>query len=70
MSLKKFFFPLIHLPQDLLKITALENENKKYSLLDLVRTPKLRRLTAIAGTVWYGSYNKNVVMLDFFFGPF
>ncbi|XP_051940762.1 solute carrier family 22 member 7-like isoform X3 [Hippocampus zosterae] len=41
-------------PEDLLKITALENENKKYSLLDLVRTPKLRRLTAIAGTVWFG----------------
>ncbi|XP_077426428.1 solute carrier family 22 member 7-like [Vanacampus margaritifer] len=41
-------------PEDLSKIIVLENENRKYSLLDLVRTPKMRRLTLIAGTVWFG----------------
>ncbi|XP_057699957.1 solute carrier family 22 member 7-like [Corythoichthys intestinalis] len=41
-------------PEDLLKITVVENEKRKYSLLDLVRTPMMRRLTLIAGSVWFG----------------
>ncbi|XP_061133446.1 solute carrier family 22 member 7-like isoform X1 [Syngnathus typhle] len=41
-------------PEDLLKRIVVENEKGKYSFLDLMRTPTLRRLTLIAGSVWFG----------------
>lgn len=39
--------------QMLSKVIIVENENRKYSYLDLVRTPRMRRLTLLAGIVWY-----------------
>ena len=39
--------------QVLSKEIPVENENRKYSYLDLVRTPRMRRLTLLTGTVWY-----------------
>ncbi|XP_037104126.1 solute carrier family 22 member 7-like isoform X2 [Syngnathus acus] len=45
---------LVSQKKDLLKRIVLENEKGKYSFLDLMRTPTLRRLTLIAGPVWFG----------------
>lgn len=35
------------------KVIAVENENRKYSYLDLVRTPKMRRMSLLTGILWY-----------------
>ncbi|XP_029925843.1 solute carrier family 22 member 7-like [Myripristis murdjan] len=32
----------------------MENSNKSYSYLDLIKTPKMRQLTLLSGFVWYG----------------
>ncbi|KAM9825272.1 solute carrier family 22 member 7-like isoform 5-T5 [Syngnathus typhle] len=45
---------LVSQKKDLLKRIVVENEKGKYSFLDLMRTPTLRRLTLIAGSVWFG----------------
>uniref|UniRef100_A0A8C9ZHY4 Solute carrier family 22 member 6 n=1 Tax=Sander lucioperca TaxID=283035 RepID=A0A8C9ZHY4_SANLU len=41
-------------PETLSKVILVENENRKYSYLDLVRTPKMRRLALLTGIVWFG----------------
>ncbi|XP_036403099.1 solute carrier family 22 member 7-like [Megalops cyprinoides] len=41
-------------PQTLSEVVTVADENKNYSYLDLVRTPKMRKLTVITGIVWYG----------------
>ncbi|XP_054635398.1 solute carrier family 22 member 7-like [Dunckerocampus dactyliophorus] len=40
-------------PESLSKLTVSENGKRTYSLLDLVRTPGMRRLTLITGIVWF-----------------
>ncbi|XP_048119931.1 solute carrier family 22 member 7-like [Alosa alosa] len=35
-------------------IMSADRGNRKYSYLDLVRTPKLRRMTMLTGCTWYG----------------
>ncbi|XP_077461814.1 solute carrier family 22 member 7-like [Stigmatopora argus] len=40
-------------PEDLSKITVVENEKREYSMVDLVRTPMMRKRTVIAGCVWF-----------------
>lgn len=44
--------------QTLSSITLVENENRKYSYLDLVRTPRMRRLALCCGIVWYWTLDK------------
>ncbi|XP_061534582.1 solute carrier family 22 member 7-like [Phycodurus eques] len=41
-------------PEGLSKIIVVEKEKRKYSVLDLLRTPRMRRLTVISGAVWFG----------------
>ncbi|XP_034745850.1 solute carrier family 22 member 7b.1 isoform X1 [Etheostoma cragini] len=41
-------------PETLSKVILVENENRTYSYLDLVRTPKMRRLALLTGIVWFG----------------
>ncbi|XP_059196834.1 solute carrier family 22 member 7-like [Centropristis striata] len=41
-------------PELLSKVIIVENENRKYSYLDLVRTPRMRRLAVLTGIVWFG----------------
>ncbi|XP_059196808.1 solute carrier family 22 member 7-like [Centropristis striata] len=41
-------------PELLSKVIIVENENRKYSYLDLVRTPRMRRLALITGILWFG----------------
>ncbi|XP_073329784.1 solute carrier family 22 member 7-like [Pagrus major] len=40
-------------PEALSKVILVENENKKYSFLDLGRTPRMRRLALLTGIVWF-----------------
>lgn len=35
------------------KVIVVENENRIYSYLDLVRTPKMRRISLLTGILWY-----------------
>ncbi|XP_042341312.1 solute carrier family 22 member 7-like isoform X2 [Plectropomus leopardus] len=41
-------------PEVLSKVILVENENRKYSYLDLVRTPRMRRRAVLTGLVWFG----------------
>ncbi|XP_049424869.1 solute carrier family 22 member 7-like [Epinephelus fuscoguttatus] len=41
-------------PEVLSKVILVENENRKYSYLDLVRTPRMRRLALLTAIVWFG----------------
>ncbi|XP_074486059.1 solute carrier family 22 member 7-like [Sebastes fasciatus] len=41
-------------PEILSKAILVENENRKYSYLDLVRTPRMRRLALLTGVMWFG----------------
>ncbi|KAM6972600.1 solute carrier family 22 member 7-like [Aplochiton taeniatus] len=41
-------------PETLSKVILVEKENRTYSYLDLVRTPKMRRLAVLTGIVWFG----------------
>ncbi|XP_042249355.1 solute carrier family 22 member 7-like [Thunnus maccoyii] len=41
-------------PEILSKVILVENQNRKYSCLDLVRTPRMRRLALFIGIVWFG----------------
>uniref|UniRef100_A0A3Q3ILV8 Solute carrier family 22 member 6 n=1 Tax=Monopterus albus TaxID=43700 RepID=A0A3Q3ILV8_MONAL len=41
-------------PENLSKVILVENENKKYSCVDLVKTPGMRRLALLTGVVWFG----------------
>ncbi|XP_052436100.1 solute carrier family 22 member 7 isoform X1 [Carassius gibelio] len=40
-------------PEDLAKIIVTDRGNRKYSYLDLVRTPKMRRLALLTGITWF-----------------
>ncbi|AWP05543.1 putative solute carrier family 22 member 7-like [Scophthalmus maximus] len=40
-------------PEVLSKVIFVENQDRKYSYLDLVKTPRLRRLTLLIGIVWF-----------------
>ncbi|XP_030595109.1 solute carrier family 22 member 7-like [Archocentrus centrarchus] len=41
-------------PEVLSKVILVENENRKYTQLDLVRTPGMRRRALLSGIVWFG----------------
>lgn len=41
-------------PEALSKVILVENEKRKYSYLDLVKTPKMRALALFSGIVWFG----------------
>ncbi|KAF3852342.1 hypothetical protein F7725_005697 [Dissostichus mawsoni] len=41
-------------PESLSKVILVENENRKYSYLDLVRTPRMRRLAILTAILIYG----------------
>ncbi|XP_013863350.1 solute carrier family 22 member 7 [Austrofundulus limnaeus] len=41
-------------PEVLSKVIFVENENRKYSFVDLIRTPKMRQLALLTGTLWFG----------------
>ncbi|XP_056624555.1 solute carrier family 22 member 7b.1 isoform X1 [Triplophysa dalaica] len=42
-------------PQSLAAVTVAENKgNRTYSFLDLMRSPKLRKLAILSGTTWFG----------------
>uniref|UniRef100_A0A096M5Z3 Solute carrier family 22 member 6 n=1 Tax=Poecilia formosa TaxID=48698 RepID=A0A096M5Z3_POEFO len=41
-------------PEILSKVILVEDENRKYSYMDLVKTPKMRRLALLTGIVWFG----------------
>uniref|UniRef100_A0AAV2LG14 Organic cation transporter n=1 Tax=Knipowitschia caucasica TaxID=637954 RepID=A0AAV2LG14_KNICA len=41
-------------PEVLGKAIIVEDENRKYSYVDLVRTPRLRRLALFTGILWFG----------------
>nr|XP_001337343.1 solute carrier family 22 member 7 [Danio rerio] len=40
-------------PEDLSKIIVTDRGSRKYSYLDLVRTPKMRRLSLLTGITWF-----------------
>ncbi|KAJ8384783.1 hypothetical protein AAFF_G00198690 [Aldrovandia affinis] len=41
-------------PESLANVVVVERGNRNYSYLDLVKTPKMRKLALLTGTVWYG----------------
>uniref|UniRef100_A0A3B4AF69 Major facilitator superfamily (MFS) profile domain-containing protein n=1 Tax=Periophthalmus magnuspinnatus TaxID=409849 RepID=A0A3B4AF69_9GOBI len=41
-------------PEALSKVIIVEDENRKYSYVDLVKTPTLRRIALFTGIVWFG----------------
>ncbi|XP_061585924.1 solute carrier family 22 member 7b.1 [Cololabis saira] len=41
-------------PELLSKVILSDDENRKYSFLDLVRTPTMRKLALLTGIVWFG----------------
>ncbi|XP_037530832.1 solute carrier family 22 member 7-like [Nematolebias whitei] len=41
-------------PEVLSKVILVEDEKRKYSFMDLIRTPKMRQLALLTGTVWFG----------------
>ncbi|XP_029296840.1 solute carrier family 22 member 7-like [Cottoperca gobio] len=41
-------------PEILSKVILVEKEDRKYSFLDLVRTPEMRRLALLTAIVWFG----------------
>ncbi|XP_077381420.1 solute carrier family 22 member 7-like isoform X2 [Festucalex cinctus] len=41
-------------PENLSRVIVVENENRKYSVLDLVRTPRMRRTAMLTGIAWFG----------------
>ncbi|XP_010768095.1 solute carrier family 22 member 7-like [Notothenia coriiceps] len=45
---------LISNGKSLSNVILVENENRKYSYLDLVRTPRMRRLAILTAIVWFG----------------
>ncbi|XP_036963976.1 solute carrier family 22 member 7-like isoform X3 [Acanthopagrus latus] len=68
-------------PEVLSKVIVAENENKKYSFLDLVRTPRMRRLALLTGIVWFAvactyyglslnieGFGVNIYLTQFIFG--
>ncbi|XP_077381422.1 solute carrier family 22 member 7-like [Festucalex cinctus] len=42
-------------PENLSKVIVVENENRKYSMLDLVRTPRMRKTAMLTGIAWFGT---------------
>ncbi|XP_036403104.1 solute carrier family 22 member 7b.1 [Megalops cyprinoides] len=41
-------------PESLSTVVEVDSGSKSYSYLDLVRTPRMRKLALLTGTVWYG----------------
>ncbi|KAM7010069.1 solute carrier family 22 member 7-like isoform 2-T2 [Tautogolabrus adspersus] len=41
-------------PEVLSKVILVENDKRKYSYLDLFRTPRMRRVALLTGVVWFG----------------
>ncbi|KAI9525357.1 hypothetical protein NQZ68_005903 [Dissostichus eleginoides] len=41
-------------PGVLSETTVLNKETRKYSYLDLIKTPQMRRLTLLTGILWFG----------------
>ncbi|XP_035515646.1 uncharacterized protein LOC118326710 [Morone saxatilis] len=41
-------------PESLSTVILVDNENRKYSYLDLVKTPRMRKLALLTGIVWFG----------------
>ncbi|MEQ2239330.1 hypothetical protein ILYODFUR_003326 [Ilyodon furcidens] len=41
-------------PEVLSKVILVEDKNRKYSYVDLVRTPRMRQLALLTGIVWFG----------------
>ncbi|KAJ8361575.1 hypothetical protein SKAU_G00181000 [Synaphobranchus kaupii] len=41
-------------PENLSNVVTVENKDKKYTFLDLVRTPNIRKLAICTGIVWFG----------------
>ncbi|XP_017263797.1 solute carrier family 22 member 7 [Kryptolebias marmoratus] len=41
-------------PEVLSKIIIVEDENRKYSFVDLIRTPNMRQLALLTGILWFG----------------
>ncbi|XP_056441397.1 solute carrier family 22 member 7-like [Gadus chalcogrammus] len=41
-------------PKSLLESAGIENEMKKYTILDLVKTPNMRKLVICSGVLWFG----------------
>uniref|UniRef100_A0A3B3DD73 Solute carrier family 22 member 6 n=2 Tax=Oryzias melastigma TaxID=30732 RepID=A0A3B3DD73_ORYME len=41
-------------PEVLSKVILVEDENRKYSYVDLVKTPRMRQLALLTGMVWFG----------------
>ncbi|XP_030642846.1 solute carrier family 22 member 7-like [Chanos chanos] len=41
-------------PETLSSVVTVDNQSHNYTYLDLIRTPRMRRLTLFTGIVWYG----------------
>ncbi|XP_042340378.1 solute carrier family 22 member 7-like [Plectropomus leopardus] len=68
-------------PEVLSKAVPIDNQSKKYSYLDLVKTPEMRRLTLLTGVLWFGvscvyygislnvaGFGVNIYLTQFIFG--
>ncbi|XP_047431990.1 solute carrier family 22 member 7-like [Mugil cephalus] len=68
-------------PEVLSKVILVENQSRKYSYLDLVRTPRMRRLALLTGIVWFGvtcayygislnvaGFSANIYLTQFIYG--
>ncbi|XP_012689650.1 solute carrier family 22 member 7-like [Clupea harengus] len=41
-------------PETLSSVVAADHQNRSFTYLDLIKTPRMRRLTVLTGIVWYG----------------
>ncbi|KAM3624669.1 uncharacterized protein V6R79_026363 [Siganus canaliculatus] len=68
-------------PEVLSKVIVVENQNRKYSYLDLVKTPRMRSLALFTGIVWFSvactyygislnvsSFSLNIYVTQFIYG--
>uniref|UniRef100_A0A8C9RD68 Solute carrier family 22 member 6 n=1 Tax=Scleropages formosus TaxID=113540 RepID=A0A8C9RD68_SCLFO len=69
------------MPETLSYAKVKENSNRKYTYLDLIRTPNIRKLSLFTGIVWYGvaftyygislnigGFNLNIYLTQFIYG--
>lgn len=54
-KMKKLTQNMVFYFQILSRIVTVEGKNKNYTYLDLVRTPKMRKLAICTGIIWYMS---------------
>ncbi|TRY94088.1 hypothetical protein DNTS_027317, partial [Danionella cerebrum] len=70
---KKEGFALIK-PEDLSKIIVTDRGNRTYSYMDLVKTPKMRRLALLTGITWFSvsfnitGFGLNMYLTQFVYG--